>query len=160
MGQDILDLIIVVTLVLFTIRGLSNGFISEIAGICSLLGGFWAARAWGNQIAPWLDFISDPSLRFIAAYTLVFVVAMLIIGVLARILKKIAAFSFVNWIDKLAGGILGLAKGILIWTLIFLVLEKLFTDAPFIRESRALPYFTAIIELIKQWLPPEFASKL
>lgn len=160
MGQDIFDLIIVVTLVLFTIRGVTNGFIGEVAGICSLIGGFWAARAWNAQVAPWLNFISDPSLRSIAACALVFVAVMLAIGLLARILKKVISFSFAAWADRLAGAVLGLAKGLLVWALIFIVLEKLFSDAPFLRDSRALPYFTAIIDQIKQWLPPELASRI
>lgn len=160
MGQDIFDLIIVVTLVLFTLRGISNGFVGEVAGIFSLVGGFWAARAWNAQIAPYLDFIADPSLRQIAACALIFVVVMLGIGLLARLLKKLVAFSFVAWADRLAGAILGFAKGLLIWALIFIVLEKLFQDAPFMRDSRAIPYFTAIIDQIKQWLPPELASHI
>lgn len=160
MGQDIFDLIIVVTLVLFTLNGIRNGFIGEVAGICSLIGGFWAARAWNAQVAPFLDFISDPSLRSIAACALIFVVVALAIGLLARGLRKLVSFSFVAWVDRLAGALLGLAKGLLIWALIFIVLEKLFRDAPFLRDSRALPYFTAIIDQIKQWLPPELASRI
>ena len=160
MGQDIFDLVIVVTLVLFTIRGLTNGFIGEAAGIVSLIGGFWAARAWSAQVAPWLDFISDPSLRSIAACALVFIAVMLAIGLLARLLKKIMSFSFAAWADRLAGALLGLAKGALIWALIFIVLEKLFRDAPFMRDSRMLPYFTALIDQIRQWLPPDLASRI
>ncbi len=160
MGQDIFDLVIVVTLVLFTLNGVRNGFIGEVAGICSLIGGFWAARAWNAQVAPFLDFISDPSLRSIAACALIFVVVALAIGLLARGLRKLVSLSFVAWADRLAGAVLGLAKGVLIWALIFIVLEKLFRDAPFLRDSRALPYFTAIIDQIKQWLPPELASRI
>lgn len=160
MGHDIFDLVIIVTLVFFTLRGASNGFVGEVAGIFSLVGGFWAARAWNGQVAPYLDFIADPGLRSIAACALIFVVVMLAIGLLARILKKIVAFSFVAWADRLAGALLGLCKGLLIWALVFIVLEKLFQDAAFMRDSRALPYFSALIDQIRQWLPPELASRI
>lgn len=160
MGQDIFDLIIVVTLVFFTLRGARNGFVGEIAGIAALVGGFWAARAWNAQIAPYLDFVSDPSLRVICACVLIFIVVMLAIGLLARLLKKVIAFSFVAWIDRLAGALLGLAKGILIWALLFIIIEKIVGDAQFMRDSRALPYFNAIIDHIRQWLPPDLASRI
>lgn len=160
MGQDIFDLIIVVSLVIFTLRGVKNGFVGEIAGICSLIGGFWAARAWNVQVAPYFDFIADPSLRIITACAVIFIAVMLAIGILARILKKILSFSFVGWLDRIAGALLGLAKGLLVWALIFIVLEKLFQDAPFMRDSRALPYFSALIDQIKPWLPPELASHI
>ncbi|MBD5553280.1 MAG: CvpA family protein [Desulfovibrio sp.] len=160
MGPDILDLVIVVSLVLFTIRGATNGFVGEIAGIGSLVCGFWAARAWGAPCAQWFGFIADPSLRSIVAYTVVFIAVMLAIGLIARLLRKLLALSFAGWIDRFAGALLGLAKGLLVWALIFIVLEKLFQDAPFLRDSRALPYFTAIIDQMRQWLPPELASHI
>lgn len=160
MGQDIFDLIIVVTLVFFTLRGVTNGFVGEAAGILSLLGGFWAARAFNAQLAPHLTFISDPSLRYIVACALLFIGVMLGIGLLARILKKIIAFSFVAWADRLAGALLGLAKGVIIWALLIIVLQKLMGNAPFLQDSRAVPYFGAIIDMARQWLPPEVATHI
>lgn len=160
MGPDIFDLVIIVSLVLFTLRGATNGLVGEIAGICSLIGGFWAARAWGAQAGQWLNFIADPSLRSICAYALVFIAAMFAIGLLARIIRKLLAFSFVSWIDRILGASFGLVKGVLVWALIFIIMQKLFQDAQFLRESRALPYFSAIIDQIKQWLPPDLASHL
>ena len=160
MGTEIFDLIIIITLALFTLRGISNGLIGEVAGIAALLGGFWAARAWNADLAPYLSFISDPSGQRIAACVIIFIAVMLAIGFIAKILKKIASYSFVGWIDKLGGAILGFAKGLLLWTLLFIVLVNLFHDAPFLRDSRAIPYFQAIIAQIQPWLPPELASKL
>lgn len=160
MGQDIFDLVIVVTLVIFTLRGVSNGFVVEVAGILSLVGGFWAARAFNASLAPNLTFIQDPSLRYITACALLFIGAMLAISLVARILKKIIAFSFVAWADHLAGALLGLVKGIVLWALIIIILDKIFKDAPFMKDSRAIPYFGTIIDWIGQWLPPEIASRV
>lgn len=160
MTSDIFDLIIIVTLVLFTLRGLSNGFIREIAGILSLLVGFWAARTFNMQLVPHLTFIHNPDLRNLAAVVLLFIGGMLLVGILARLLKKLMALSFATWIDRLAGGILGLAKGILVWTLIIIVLEKFFRDAPFMQHSRALAYFSALTDAIRPWLPPSLADHI
>ncbi len=160
MGQDIFDLVIVVTLVFFTLRGISNGFVGEVAGIVSLIGGFWAARTFNGQLAPHLAFVSDPSLRYITACAILFIAVMLIIGLLARVLKKIIAFSFAAWADRLAGALLGLAKGVLLWAIVIIVLEKLFKDAPFMRDSRVIPYLSSLIDQLKQSLPPELAEHL
>lgn len=160
MGQDIFDLVIVVTLVFFTLRGIGNGFIGEAAGILSLVGGFWAARTFSGQLSPHLDFISDPSLRYVAACAILFIGVMLAIGLVARILQKVIALSFAAWADRLGGALLGLAKGILLWAIIIVLLEKLFRDAPFMRDSRVLPYLGAIIDQLKQWLPPQLAEHI
>lgn len=160
MGQDIFDLVIVVTLVIFTLRGVSNGFVVEVAGILSLVGGFWAARSFNASLAPHLTFIDSPDLRYIVACTILFVGVMVIIGLIARVLKKIIAFSFASWADRIAGAGLGLVKGILLWALILIILDKIVGDAPFMKDSRAVPYFSSIIDWLSQWLPPEIASRV
>lgn len=160
MGADVLDLIVVVSLALFVLRGLSNGFIGEIAGILSLLAGFWAARTFNMQLVPHLTFIHGPDFRNLAAVVILFIGAMLLVGILARVLKKIVALSFASWIDRILGGLLGLAKGIIIWTLIIIVLEKFFRDAPFMQQSRCLAYFAAIVDFVRPWLPPALADHI
>lgn len=160
MSQDILDLVIVVTLVLFTIRGIRNGLIGEVAGIFSLVGGFWAARAWNGDLAAYLTFIEDPSWRIIASCVLIFIAVMLGIGLIARILKKIVSYSFAGWLDKIGGALLGLAKGILLWALLFIVLANLFQNAPFLQQSRSYPYFQHIIAQIQPYLPESIANKI
>lgn len=160
MGPDILDLIIIVTLVFFTLRGLKNGFVGEIAGLISLICGFWAASAWSADLAPRLDFIFNRALRYVAASVLVFVAAMFAVAILARMLKKVIAFAFAGWLDRLAGACLGLAKGLLAWALVLIVLEKLFPGSYFLENSRATEYINPIINQIKHWLPPEWASHI
>lgn len=158
MGPDIFDLIVGVSMLFFTFRGVSNGFVVEAAGVFSLIAGCWAARAWNGQVAPYLSFISDPAWRPVIACIIIFIVVMLAVGFLARMLKKVLSFSFAGWLDTLAGLVFGFVKGAIIWTLIFIVLIKFFHDSSFLVESRLYPYFTYIIEQIKNWLPPDLAQ--
>lgn len=160
MGQDIFDLIVVLILVYFTIRGFLHGFVGEVAGLVSLIGGFWAANACHADLAPHLQFIADPSWRVIAAYILIFVAFIIAVAIIARILQKILSFAFVSWADKLAGGALGLSKGILLCSLVLVFLQKFFHNAPFLQHSRVLPYFNTLMTHIRSWLPPELVSHL
>lgn len=160
MEQDIFDLIIVLTLVFFAGRGFAHGFVGEVAGVVSLLGGFWAAHAYHPLLAPRLTFIADPAWRAIAAYVLIFLAVIMAVAVLARILQKILSFAFVSWADRLAGMLLGLAKGVLLCALALLVLQKFFHHASFMRHSRVLPYFNALMEQVRTWLPPDLLSRL
>lgn len=160
MGKDIFDLIIISTLAFFTLRGLSNGLIGEIAGICSLVFGFWAASAWNGTLAPYLTFIHDPNWRSIAACVIILVSVMLAIGLLARVMQKIASWSFVGWLNRLGGAILGFVKGVILWALLIIILNAMMPGAQFIREARAFPYFKSIIVQINHWLPPALASRI
>ena len=160
MGQDIFDLIVVLTLVFFAGRGFLHGFVGEVAGLVSLLGGFWAAHTYHDLLAPRLTFIHDPAWRVMAAYVLIFLGVLISVALLARILQKILSFSFVSWADKLAGALLGLAKGALIWSLALLVLQKFFAGTPFLQHSRTLPYFNALMGQVRGWLPPDLLSRM
>ena len=160
MGQDIFDLIIVLALVYFTLRGFWHGFVGEVAGLVSLVGGFWAANAFHPLLTPHLAFIADPGWRAIAAYVLIFFGVIICVAIVARILQRILSFAFVSWADKLAGGLLGLTKGVLLCSLLLIVLQKFFYNAPFLQNSRVLPYFNALMAQIRDWLPPELASWL
>lgn len=160
MGADVFDLVVVISLCWSLLSGFLSGFVIQFARLFSLVGAFWAMRAWTPLLAPHLGFVADPSWRTIAAGAIIFIGVMILIGVIARILKKIIAFSFGGWIDKLCGAILGLGFGILFWAIIMIVLDKLFPDAEFLRNSRVIPYFDIIVEQIRQWLPADLAKYL
>ena len=66
-------------------------------------------------------------------------------------------FSLPGW--QLTGGLLGLAKGVLLCAVVLLLLQKLFGDAEFLRHSRALPYFNSLISQVRGWLPPDLISR-
>ena len=153
MGYNLLDLAILLTLAFFAIRGVWTGFIEEIAGIVGIFGAFWAARAWNADAAGYLTFISDPGLRPMAASVIIFIAVMILVAVVARALKKLAAFSFIGWLDKLAGFVLGLTKGALIWALIIIALEKFAPNVEFLRDSRVVPWFAPLVDQLKVWLP-------
>lgn len=159
MGQDIFDLVIILTLVFFTLRGAGVGLVGEVAGVVSLVGGFWAARAWHGLVSPHLAFITSEGWRTLAAYGLVFVGVMLGVGLVARLLRKAVALSFASWADRLAGAFFGLAKGVLIWALVLIVAEKLFQNDAFMRDSRVMPYFHALVAQLRAWLPPDITAR-
>ena len=48
----------------------------------------------------------------------------------------------------------------LLCALALLVLQKFFHDAPFMQHSRVLPYFNALMEQVRTWLPPDLVSRL
>lgn len=159
-GNDVLDLVIVLVLVCFTVRGLLCGLITEVAGLLGIIGGFLAASAFHPLLAPHLAFVGDPAWRAIAAYVIIFVCVMLVVGIVARILRRLVALVFASWIDKLAGGVFGLAKGVLLLSLVMMAVKKFFYDAPFILNSRAMPLLDVMMSYLRIWLPPDLVTRL
>lgn len=159
MGQDIFDLVIVLFLVAYAIRGFCKGFVVEAASLLALIGGIWAAYAFHPELSRYLTIIHEPAWRTLAACVILFLGVIVGISLVARILHKIISLSFVGWADKLAGGCLGLAKGVLILGVALFALQKYFADASFVRESRVLPYFNVLHEQVRSLIPQEIISR-
>ncbi len=159
MGQDILDLVILLILVYFTLNGWFKGLVGQVAAIVSLTGGFLAARALHPMLAPRLSFIAEPVWRTMAAYVIIFTAVVIAVAVAARLLRKILALAFATWIDRIGGAFFGLALGIVLCSLIFLFMGKFFSTADFYKQSRVRPYMHSVISLLRTSLPPDVVKR-
>ncbi|MDO5537813.1 MAG: CvpA family protein [Desulfovibrionaceae bacterium] len=159
MGQDIFDLTFILILFFFTIRGYFNGLVGEVAAIVSLVGAFWVAHTFHDKLAPQLTFIAEPAWRTMASYVLLFIAVVIAVALAARMLQRLLKLAFASWADHLGGGLFGLAKGILLCSLIFILMGKFFSTSDFYKNSRVRPYMTAITEQIRASLPPDLISR-
>lgn len=155
MTINMFDLIVIITLLGYVLAGYITGFIVQLARVFSLVAAFWAMGRWTDSLAPYLSFIESASWRPVAAAVIIFFATLLLAGILARLLKKIVIFSHAGWLDKLLGALAALAVGLIVWILIFMVLEYFFPQAEFIRSSSLAPYFNKIIDLLRQWFPQD-----
>ncbi len=159
MGQDIFDLVFILILCFFTIRGWFNGLVGEMAAIVSLVGGFWTAHTFHPLLADRLTFIAEPMWRTMASYVVLFVAVVIAVAIAARLVQRLLRFAFATWLDRLGGGLFGLAKGIVLCSIIFIIMGKFFSTTEFYQNSRVRPYMTAITEQIRTALPPDLVSR-
>lgn len=159
MTLNYFDVAMISILSLFSLRGLLRGFVGEVAGLMGIVGGIWIAHRSYQWVAGYLDFIPDLTWRNLAAYALAFLAVLLAVGLLARLLRQILAFSFVAWVDKVAGFLMGLLKGLVICSVLLLLLERFLGDAAFMRDSLVLPYLQAIMQQVRAHLPADILQK-
>ena len=158
-GQDIFDVVIILVLTFFAIRGYLVGFVGEVAAIVSLVGGFWVAHTFHTLLAEKITFVSEPLWRNMAAYVILFVAVVIAVAIMARVLQRILSFAFVSWADKLAGGVMGLAKGLIVCSIAFVVLGQFCANADFYKNSRVRPYFSTFIDTVRSSLPQDVVQK-
>lgn len=138
-----LDAVYIVILAAFLIRGLWTGFVSQLAFIAAMIVGFVAAGNYYGQLAPYImSFVSVPQVGFILTFSLLFLAVYLLITALGAGLKKVVRVSFLGWFDRIMGGVLGLGKGCLIATLLFIVLCSVLSSSNmFLQRSYFYPFF-------------------
>ncbi len=128
-----IDLVFIVILGYGCIRGLWNGFLIELASLASLLIGIYIALKFsfilkgivGSHVS-W-----SPQTLQIIAFILTFVLVIVGITVLAKSLTKIANLTPLGPLNKVAGGILGIIKTILILSFMLNVFQKVNSNFAF-----------------------------
>jgi len=122
-----LDIIILLPIIYGLIRGIMRGIVQEVFALLGIILGILVARMYVGQATEWLQQIStwDAQLiRPIAAFA-IFIVVALLCNLLARLLTKLFKLISLGWLNRLAGGIFGVAKWIIIVAVIITCIDML-----------------------------------
>ncbi|OKY75719.1 MAG: hypothetical protein BM485_08385 [Desulfobulbaceae bacterium DB1] len=140
--MSLLDAIVIILLVIFLARGIWTGLVRQIASIAALIIGFViAGRYYGESAGFVTPFISNQQAGFFVAYLLLFAASFGAVILLGLFLKQVINLSLLGWFDKLLGGVLGLAKAVLLSCLLIMGLALFISGAnPFFRNSLCYPY--------------------
>ena len=132
-----LDIIILLPLLIGLIRGLMKGLIGEVFSIAAVILGLVGAKMWSAQFASWLllQFEWPEAVCIVIAYALLFLGIALALNIVAHLLAKLFQKISLGWLNRLAGGIFGIAKWGLVILVIVFGLHRLDTDFQFINKE-------------------------
>lgn len=131
-------------------RGATREIFSLVAWVVGIyLGVKFAARLDGLFTA----FIDAQSVRFAAGFVVIFLGVMIAGGLLNRLLSKFISFTGLTVFDRMLGVAFGLARGVLILTV--LVVLANYTTLPqdaWWKNSQLLPHFEGIAKQLTEWV--------
>ena len=117
------DFVILGILTLLVIRGAWIGLIRQLSVLLALYCGYFVASQYHKALFPFLEEVSNnPKVIFLTSYVLLFFGSYLIIMVVGKGLRFVMELSFVSWLDRLLGALIGGAKGLIIIVLLHIVL--------------------------------------
>ncbi len=110
------DIIIIIVIAFFAIKGLICGLIKEAAGIAAILVGLFIAVNFSGWLSDWIleKGWFDPKYLEIISFTIIFLGVILLVILMSKLLDKFADTISLNWLNKLAGFVFGGCKGALI----------------------------------------------
>lgn len=161
-----LDILIVVILTYCLTMGFFRGLFRELSAIAGVLAGFYAAYTYYRYLASYLSqWISDAGYLNILSFLIIFMSIFILIGILGAIIKYLLKLITFGWLDRVAGGIFGLAKGILIVSVLLMIFTAFLPKgAPIIRNSLFSPRVILLSEKMAEVVPQDmrrsFASKI
>lgn len=124
--MNLLDLILLIPVVWLCIRGLSKGFIIELASLIGLVLGILAAWYFSGYASDFLKeyfTLNEQTLRIISCIV-IFLAVMLVVYLIGKVTEKIIDLAMLGWLNKILGGIMGLLKGIVLVSIILFIIER------------------------------------
>jgi len=141
-----IDLVVAAIVATAVLRGLWLGLIREAFSIAALAGAVIAVRLFADPAGAWLAAeaaamgyaLGDWTARIAAAVLLV-VVVLAGVGIAGRMIRRGARAVGLGFADRLGGGVLGAAEGLLVAGLVVALTAALLgRDHPALDDSQAL----------------------
>lgn len=127
--MSLLDIIVLLILVLTIVRGLMRGMVDTLFSLAAWLLAFLLGKWGALMVAPMLPIgVENPAIRYFAGFAIIFLVVLIGVLLLGHVLASLLKAVGLGGTDKLLGGVLGLAKGMVI--LVGLTLAAGLTSLP------------------------------
>lgn len=125
--MNYLDIIIAVLLIAFGYGGWRKGIIIEVTTLLGLGVGLYGAFHFcdftANKLVEYVEI--DPKYLHLISFIVTFIVVAIIVNLLGRLVSKMVKAINLGFIDKAGGFLVGLAKGLLICSLLVMLLNVL-----------------------------------
>ncbi|HHL57667.1 MAG: hypothetical protein DRI88_04155 [Bacteroidetes bacterium] len=125
MSINLLDIIILIPLLLFTWQGYRKGFIIEVATLAALLLGVYFALYFSDYAASLLTDYFTIDEKYLAALSFIvtFIVVVVAVIVIGKIVQKFVNLLLIGFLNKAAGAIFGLLKGALLVSILLVAIN-------------------------------------
>jgi membrane protein required for colicin V production len=160
--MNLLDLGIIVLLGLITVRGFFRGLFQEVAVLVGVVGGVVVAAHTYLRLASWLQrWITDPQVARWVAFAVVFVAVYWLTRLVAHYIQRLLYHLYLDFVDRLLGGVFALAKGALLVGFALMLLGTVLPrDSHLLKGSVAAPHLIALSRQSLGLLPPDFKQRL
>src|SRR5205085_10526043 len=139
-----------------------RGFVREVIALVGWVAALAASVLYSSKFADMLPASwGAHGVRFLIAFVLIFIVTLLLFGLLAWLVSRLLRAIGLGFLDRMLGGVFGLARGLLI--VMVLVLFAGLTTLPqhewWRGATLAQPLEIAAMA-VRPWLPLDFAKQL
>lgn len=133
-----IDVVFGILLILNILSGIKNGFFEEIGTFAGLIAGICAGISLREETAQFLLNFSSISLISlkVMSFFLPFILVFLFFVIMAKVLSHFFKAISMGWVNRSAGGLFCLFKGVLILSLIINLYEMVDRDRSFIGHDK------------------------
>jgi membrane protein required for colicin V production len=136
--MNVLDIIILVLLVIFTIQGFRKGLVAELSSLLALILGVYVAFFFSDVTADFLNTFFGIESKYLKLIAFVLTLVLVIVAIVAigKVIEKIINTLMLGFFNRLTGAVFGIIKGMLILSLIIMLLNYLDIGDSLISKER------------------------
>ena len=157
-----LDILILGVLLISSLVGLARGLVREVLSLVAWGLAIWVGITFSGLLADYLEnSIPSPTARSAAAFGILFLFTLLIAGMVGSMLTNLLQVTGLSGIDRVAGLLFGLARGVLVVTALIVLAQQ--TPVPkeiWWSQSQLIPLFQSLVIWVNTQLPPGFISDM
>jgi membrane protein required for colicin V production len=160
--MNLLDMLIIATVLFFAVRGVFRGFFRETASLAGVVLGIWLGSRFQPQVTQFLQaHIPFVKILPLVSFALIFLVVLIICNLAAFLARIAFRMSFFGWVDRTLGAGVAVLKGIVIIYLAMVLLTVFVpAKAPLIAGSRLAPFIIHSYQSIITLVSPESYRRL
>jgi len=151
------DIVLIAVLILSTVVGIWRGFINMVLPLIGIIIGIVLAGLYAPTVGGWLP-IDNAEHAAWSGYAIIMVGTLVVSIILAVILTRFVHLTLLGWLDRVLGGIFGLALGALICAASLAACVKYGLGTDFIQGSGIAQFMLAQFPAILVLLPGDFDS--
>jgi len=151
--MNYLDIIVFIPALWFGYKGFTHGLIRELAGLAALILGIYAAFVFTDWVEKWINYPNIPKEVYFA---ITFLAVLIIVFVTGRVVEKIIKLMIPEFVNNLLGGLFGVAKITVFFSVIFFFIHSIDSKNIFLtrkttENSFTYKYIEPIVPKLKQW---------
>ncbi len=164
-GFTIIDAIVAAVIILSAILAWSRGFVRESLAILGWIAAAVLAFLFAATIRPMIAqlpvlerFLGDScELATIAGFAVVFALALVVFSIITPLFSSVVQRSALGGIDQGMGFLFGVARGILLVAIAFIVYDRVMTSQkiPMVEQSRSAAVFERMRGQMDQQIPDD-----
>lgn len=135
--MNFLDIILGLILAYGLYKGLKNGFFVELASLIALIAGIYGAIHFsyiaGDYLAKNMEW--DEQYMNIASFVITFIAIVILVHLSAKLLTKIADFAMLGLLNKIAGGIFGTLKVVVLIGAVLIFFDGMNNTFSFVNDE-------------------------
>jgi membrane protein required for colicin V production len=155
-----LDWVMAAILAFSVIAAILKGFVRELVALASLVAALVIAAIGYHRAGAWFqDLTRSPAIALGAGFLTLFCGTLLVGALVGRVAHKLIKAAALEWFDRFLGGIFGLARGLVIDSVLLMVLMAYSIKPRAVRNSSLTPFVAAGARVIVLAMPSDLRNQ-